>query len=85
MKDLLAANRYAQALFDIARGLHKDEEIEAELESFSDALTRDPKIEKFLNSPHLDLNQKKKFLGKIYQKRIHQIYEELLNFFIILF
>ncbi len=85
MKDLLAANRYAQALFDIARLLHKDEEIEAELEAFSDALKRSPEIEKFLHDPRLKINEKKKFVQRIYQERRHEIYKALLNFFMILF
>ena len=85
MKDLLAVNRYAQALFDIARLLHKDEEIEAELEAFSDALKRSPEIEKFLHNPRLRINEKKKFLQRIYQERRHEIYEVLLHFFMILF
>ena len=85
MKDLLAANRYAQALFEIARLLHKDEEIEAELDSFSEALKRSSEIEKFLADPRLKIGQKKKFLEKIYQERNHEIYEILLNFFMVLF
>ena len=85
MKDLLAANRYAQALFDIARPLHQDEEIEAELDAFSDALKRSPEIEKFLHNPRLKADEKKKFLQQIYQERRHEIYEVLLNFFMILF
>jgi len=85
VKDLLAAHRYARALFEIARELHKDEEIEAELESISKALRSAPQIERFLSNPGLGLQDKKKFLGRIYQERIHGIYEVLLNFFLMLF
>ncbi len=83
-KDVLAATRYAQALFEIARSLHQDEEIEAELESFSAALKAATQIEKFFNSPHLSSEQKRKFLQKIYQERSHEIYGVLLNFFTLL-
>ena len=37
-KDLLAAKRYAQALFELSGELKKDEEIEAELVSFETAV-----------------------------------------------
>ena len=85
MKDLLVASRYAQALFEIARLTHKDEEIEAELDAFSEALKKSPELEIFFKNPQLDLQQKKSFLMRIYQKRNHEIYEILLNFFMVLF
>ena len=85
VKDLLAAHRYALALFEIARDLHKDEEIEAELESISKALRSAPEIEKFLSNPGLSLEDKKKFLGRIYQERNHEVYGVLLSFFLVLF
>ena len=85
MKDLLAANRYAGALFEIARMTHKDEEIEAELEASSSALKSSPELEKFLTNPQLSNEQKRSLLMRIYQERNHEIYEVLLNFFMILF
>ena len=85
VKDLLAATRYAQALFEIARSLHKADEIEAELESFSKALKQSPELLKLFTNPSFDLDKKKKFLQKIYQERQHEIYEVLLNFFTVLF
>ena len=85
MKDLLAADRYAQALFEIARMTHKDEEIQEELEAFSAALKSSADIEKFLTNPQLTAEQKKNLLSRIYQERNHEIYEILLNFFMILF
>jgi F-type H+-transporting ATPase subunit delta len=85
VKDLLAAHRYAQALFEIARELHQDEQVEAELEAVSTALKNSPPIEKFLANPALKTDQKRKFLQRIYQERNHEIYEVLLNFFTILF
>ena len=84
-KDLLAAHRYAQALFDIARDLHQDEVVEAELDSISAALKKSSDIEKFLANPSLKTEQKRKFLQRIYQETDHPIYEILVNFFTILF
>lgn len=85
MKDILAAARYAEALFQIARLLHQDEEIEAELEAFSEALKKSPELQKSLGNPQLGLSQKRKFLQRIYQERRHEIYGVLLNFFALLF
>ena len=62
------AQRYAQALFEIARDLHKDDEIEAELESLSAALKSAPEIERFMANPALKTDQKRAFLKRIYQK-----------------
>ena len=85
MKDLLAASRYAQALFDISRLTHQDEEVGTELDSFSVALKKAPELEAFFKNPRLSLEQKRKFLMRIYQDRNHEIYEILLNFFMVLF
>ena len=84
-KDLLAAHRYASALFEIARELHQDEEVEAELESISAAFKKSPDIERFLANPSLKTGEKRNFLQRIYQERNHEIYEVLMNFFTILF
>ena len=85
MKDILAATRYAQALFDIVRLTHQDEKVEEELDSFSAALKKNPEIEKFLNNPKLRTEEKRKFLMKLYQERKQDFYETLLNFYTILF
>ena len=85
MKDLSAASRYAQALFDISRLTHQDEEVEVELESFSAAFKKTPNLMSFFKSPQLSLEQKRKFLMRIYQGRSHEVYGILLNFFMVLF
>lgn len=85
MTDLLAASRYAQALFEIARLMHNDEQIEAELESLSAALKRSPEIQKMFDNPNFSAAQKRAFLEKIYQERNRPFYEILLNFFAVLF
>ncbi|OIO38601.1 MAG: ATP synthase F1 subunit delta [Candidatus Omnitrophica bacterium CG1_02_46_14] len=85
MKDILAATRYAQALFEISILTHRDEEFVAELEAFSKALKQSPALEMSFKNPRMSLEQKRKFLGEIYQKQNHEIYETLLNFFMVLF
>jgi F-type H+-transporting ATPase subunit delta len=95
VKDLLAAHRYARALFEIAREMHQDEVIEAELESLAAALKASPEIEKFLTNPRLKIEEKKSFLGRIYQalpakpemklSGQEPVRDILLNFFLVLF
>lgn len=85
IKDLLVAERYAQAFFEIARMLHRDEQIEAELENFSKALKTDVAMEKFFNNPSLSTQEKRKFLQKIYQERQQDFYGVLLDFYTVLF
>lgn len=85
IKDHLAAERYARALFEIARVLHRDEEIEAELENISSALKADPEIERQLANPVLKTEDKRKFLQKLYQERRQDFYETLLDFYTVLF
>ena len=82
---LQAAERYAMALFQIARLTHSDEEVEAELEHFSSALKSDAALEKFFLNPQVKTAEKRKILLKIYQERKSEIYEQLLNFFTLLF
>lgn len=85
VKDLLVADRYAAALFEIARLIHQDEAIEAELENLSKALKNLPALEKTLSNPHFKTEQKRKFLQKLYQERKEPFYETLLDFFTLLF
>ncbi len=85
IKDILVAERYARALFEIARLVHRDEEIEAELENLSKALKSDAELERGLTNPYLKTEQKRKFLGQLYQERKEPYYETLLDFYTILF
>ena len=81
----MVAERYARALFEIARVIHHDEVIEAELENLSAALAADPALERFFSNPHLKTEEKRKFLQKLYQERRENFYETLLDFFTVLF
>ena len=84
VKDYLAAGRYAQALYEIARHLHRDDQFQEELESFSKALKSDPGLEKIFENPSLKIEDKRKFLQKIYQERRQDFYETLLDFYTVL-
>ncbi len=66
MKDLLAAQRYAKALFELTRPERLDEAVEAELVALSQALKTSPEIESFLLNPRLRFEEKKRFLERLY-------------------
>lgn len=84
IKDLLVAERYAQALFEISRALGKDEEVEAQLENFSAALKSDPGLERLFGNPYLSLGQKRGFLAKLFAGP-DQVSKLLLDFYTVLF
>lgn len=63
---MIAANRYAKALFEMARSLNKDQEIEDALEVFSKALTTAPHLEKTFCNPELRIETKIEWIGKVY-------------------
>ena len=66
--DYLAAERYAESLFQIVSPGKEDEEMEAELLAFSQSLKRAPELEKFLMNPQFHAGEKRKALERIYQK-----------------
>ena len=84
-KDLLVAQRYARALFELACETKKDELFEAELESLSAALKASPEIEKFLANPSIRTDEKGRFLEKLYQQPGKASEKVLLDFFKLLF
>ncbi len=85
VKDHLVAQRYAQALFEIARSLHRDEQIQAELENLCTALKSNTELSRFFDNPYVKTDDKRKFLLKLYQERREDFYETLLDFFTVLF
>ena len=67
-KDLLAANRYAAALFELAVADRHDIEMQAELTALSSALKKSPHLEKFFHNPYFSTEEKEKLLDKLYKK-----------------
>ena len=84
MKDLLAANRYAQAFFETAKEKGQESSLLDELASFSAALKASPEIEKFLNNPAFDRASKKAVLGKIYGSQGNEAHKNLFRFLAVL-
>ena len=85
MKDVLAANRYAKALLELSLQMKQDELVEAELESFSAALRSSKELEKFLNNPRIQTEEKVKIIERIYPQTKGEVYTLLSRFFALLF
>lgn len=83
MNDLTAAERYAEALFELAKPNGEDRAYEDELTAFSAALRGAPETEKFFLNPHVGLPQKREMLERVYPLKRTVSYT-LLNFFTIL-
>ena len=84
-KDLLAAYRYARALFELANEQGEDEHVEAELEALSAALKASPAVERFLSNPALGKEEKRSMIGRIFHGGKSKIDEVLVNFLSLLF
>lgn len=65
MKDLLAAQRYAQALFELARDERADVSCGEELDAFAAAVCGTPEIERFFANPSVRTSDKQSFLRKL--------------------
>ena len=84
-KDLLAAHRYAQALFELVHEFGEDETVEAELESLSAALVASPETERFLGDPALTIGQKRQIVEKLFCSDRRRVDEVMVKFLLLLF
>ncbi len=84
MNELVIADRYARALFEIVQPLGADENIEAELLSFSSALKVSPELESFFRNPYFSIEEKVKSLRNLYKKSSVTVQETLGRFFEVL-
>ncbi len=84
IKDLLAGERYARAVFEIASTMGRDKEIGEELENFCAALESNSGFKRLFSSPFLKIEQKRVFLEKIYP-RSGAVSGLLLDFLTVLF
>ena len=83
MKEFLAANRYAEALFEVARADKSDAEFTAELAAFVAVLKASPEIGRFLENPRFRIQEKKQLLAKVYGTD-SKVRATLLKFFSVL-
>ena len=79
MKDMLAAERYAQALFELVKATGDDADVEAQLVAFAAALKKDANLEEFFLNPSYSVEQKRQTIEKLYPKN-----ETLVRFFTVL-
>jgi len=84
-KDFLTAQRYAQALFELANEQGEDEYVEAELEALSASLKAAPAAERFLGNPALKRAQKRQVIEKLFTGKKPKIEDILVKFLLLLF
>jgi F-type H+-transporting ATPase subunit delta len=66
VKDLVAANRYARALFEVAWAARVDQAVEDELQSFKTALKGSKETESFFTHPKVSFADKQRLLKRLY-------------------
>ena len=82
MKDTVVANRYAQALFEIARELEQDQAVEDELQALSEALKNASVLEKALLNPAFTIDNKKKIIKRLYSRQTSREVARLMTGFL---
>ena len=82
MQDTVAASRYAQALFEIARQMEQDQAVEDELQALSEALKNSPVLEKMMLNPSLTLDHKKKVVERLYARQSSKDVAKLMTGFL---
>lgn len=75
MSDILAAKRYARALFEAAReqGAERISEVEIELKAVVDALKANHDLLNLLQNPSLDITAKKQLLERIFASSVSEL------------
>ncbi|OWA36151.1 F0F1 ATP synthase subunit delta [Saccharibacillus sp. O16] len=69
-RDTLAAKRYARALFEVTFAQGKVTETQAELRAITEAFASDPALRKFVSSPGVSAETKKKVLNSAFEGRV---------------
>jgi F-type H+-transporting ATPase subunit delta len=68
MSSPVVAQRYALALFQLAKEKHLADKIDEELRTIKKVLTQNPGFIQLLRSPKLSLNEKRKLIRESFQK-----------------
>lgn len=84
-KDLLAAQRYAQALFELSHEQGEDEYVEAQLEALSASFKAEPGTERFLLNPALGKAEKRRIVQRLFAGSRPKADELLVKFLLLLF
>jgi F-type H+-transporting ATPase subunit delta len=78
MSESVAAKRYANALFEVAKESKQLEKVEQDLQLIVDTIFTDQVIVNFLNHPQINAEDKRKVVGDTIGKSVTQISENLL-------
>ncbi|MCQ2559212.1 MAG: F0F1 ATP synthase subunit delta [Clostridia bacterium] len=65
--------RYAEALYDLAKGLDKAEDVEQELLAVKDIVEKDRDLQKILYHPRITAEEKKELLQTLFQGKIAEV------------
>ena len=84
MIDSVAAQRYARALFEIAKAAGHDQWVEDELVAFSGAIKGSEELKSFLENPRFGVEEKRKLLEKAAPKNGDPISRTLVKFYALL-
>jgi F-type H+-transporting ATPase subunit delta len=80
MKQKVIAERYAEALFDVARELRKEASFGLTLREISELVSQNPELEKFLQHPVIQAGDKHAVLKKLFR----EVPKEILHFLLLL-
>jgi len=69
-RDTRVAKRYARALFEVTFAEGKVTETQAELRAITEAFASDPALRKFVSSPGVSVENKKKVLNSAFEGRV---------------
>ncbi|MDO3412115.1 F0F1 ATP synthase subunit delta [Saccharibacillus sp. CPCC 101409] len=69
-RDTLVAKRYARALFEVTFAEGKVAETQAELRAITEAFASEPALRKFVSSPGVSVEDKKKVLSSAFEGRV---------------
>ena len=82
MTNTAVAKRYAEALFDVAKGKNLIDAVESELKGIADVLSAHPELGAILTSPSISVDVKKQQIKDLFGGRVSDI---VLNFLQLLF
>lgn len=78
MSESVAAKRYANALFEVAKENQQLEIVERDLHLIVDTIFSDQAIISFLNHPQIEAGEKKKVITKSFAENVTQIFMNLM-------
>src|SRR5690606_22703933 len=72
-RDIVVAKRYARALFELAAAGKVVSQVEQELKLIVDAVTTDEQLNKFLDLPNVQLQNKMQLLKEVFGDKLSEL------------